>query len=530
MPYSAPTLAMLLQNIPSQDMFPDETPSHLLLADQLTTFTQFISEEEKKQNGNSDELTASLIGARVCFLEIISQEYYFHSPELKLGYIYNSGSPFYSFMSKGLNITAENPLSTRDKFIYLVKFNQFILKKNPELEIQLRPQIKMIFTHLLYALTANIETIVNAVPTEKAITKHMYESTDQYQHEKALQSNSWTSYFFPPSKEHLMLTQLERLISTIECEDESLIPSNIMTRSQRIKLGLSTYITKKIEKKYWIRSATNSVLYSNTKKLLNSNSIENLDSAQKLACLSAFHSFISSHDERSKLETTARKYFKENNLLENIDTLLNSMCKNLDEMENELENTSSTNWPATKAMCAAGVILGSAPSYGLGSVIGLTVSESQYSNLPKTAIGTTVSNLATAVFQSNSAGYFSFVMGDFLIKSTLTRAFAKLFEFIGMTIGGVAGGLIGFTFDLTYKGLREVCKRLLNYCDDNPVQMRNADRELIQSLLDLPDDLFAEEKQNKILYALGNEDKENRENREESECKIEENNRSFVHY
>lgn len=527
MHYTSPEFSELLQNIPNKTLLADETPPHLLLADQLAIIIEFISEQEKANSNNQKELVSNLVGAHIYYLEIISQEYHFHSPELKKGYIYDSGSPLYSFIAKALNITEKNKLTARDKFIFLIKFNQFITQKSSELETQLKPvsgniielqnKIKKMLNNLLYILTNDIAIIVNAVPTEKAVTKHMHDLSDDYQLEKATQGNGWYSYFFPADKSHAMLTQLAQLISNIQCEDESLLPVNVMTRSQRIKMGLLKYISKKVEKEYWIRSATNSVLYRKNKKILNSHSVENLNPSQTLACLSAFHSFINSNDERAKLEKAAREHFKENNLLENIDAVLNLLCNHLIEMEKELENATSTNWPATKTMSAMGMILGAAPSYGFGTIIGNTVSDTQASLHAKTAVGAAASNIATAVFQfSPSASYFSFVMGDFLIRSTLTRAFAKLFEFVGMAVGGVAGGLIGFTFDLTYKGLREVCKRLLNYCDENPIQMRNADREFIQCLLELPPDIFSDEKQNQILYTQG------------LECKDEENNKEFT--
>lgn len=512
MPYTAPEIDTLLKNIPTRTHFPHETPPRLLLADQLTHIIEIISEQNKSNGDDNKNLLSSLMGANIYCLELISQEYYFHSPELKKGFIYNSGSPFYSFIAQGLGIKAPNTLTARDKFIYLIKFNQWLSTHQQELENmkpypisvkELQTKIKLMLTGLLSTLTTDIANIVNAIPTEKSVTKHMEKLPEGYLKKKIAQSNSWYAYFIPINKSRIMLTQLAQLISNIQCEDESNLPINVMTRSQRIKMGLLKYIDKSIEKEYWVRSATNSTLYSTAKEILNSHSIENLTSTQTLACLSAFHSLISSHEERAKLEVAARHYFKEDNLLENIDAVLIPLSHQLTQMEKELESLTSTNWPATKALSNMGRIIGAAPGYGLGSVVGFAASETQPCHLSKTTVGATATNVAKAFFQTNSIGYFSFVMGDFLIGSTLTRAFAKLFEYIGMTMVGAAGGVIGFTFDLSYKGFREAGKRFINYCEENPIQMRNADCTFIQCLLDLPTDLFSEEKQNQIMYAQG---------------------------
>jgi hypothetical protein len=225
-----------------------------------------------------------------------------------------------------------------------------------------------------------------------------------------------------------------------------------------------------------------------------------------VACISAFRSFINSHEERGKLEIAAREYFHEKeNLLKNIDAEVVPISTKLLEMEATLEKaTNSTNWPATKAMSAVGMILGSAFFYGLGSTFGYAGSETQVTNATKSSVGTAVTSMATAIFQSTSAGYFAFAVGDFIIKCTLTRVFAKLFEYVGIAIGGATGGAIGFAFDLSYKGLREICKRLLNYCDENPEQMRNVDRVFVECLLELPHDLFPQV-QDQIRYAKGND-------------------------
>lgn len=503
MPYTAPAFEALLENITKKSLFPNETESRLLLAEQLATITQFVI---KMPNNTANELPSQLIGANIYFLEMISQEYYVHSPEFKEGYIYNSGSPLYSFIAKGLNVTAENPLTPEDKLIFLNDFYQFTTENADQLEIlpTLQTNIKNMLTNLIYALTAHIANIVNAVPTEKAITVHMDQLPEEYQQQKVAQSNSWFSYFIKPNENRILFTQLAKLISKIECEDETHLPPNVLARSQRIKMGLLKFIAITIENEYWIRSAYNSKLYSECKKVLNAYSVENLDASQTIACFAAFRSFINSYEERQKLERAARQHFKKDNVLENIDDILDSMSRQLEVMIKKLTAATHSNWPATQAMANIGMIVGSVPGYALGNVLSYALSQSEIPRQAKTVVGTTAANIATAVFQSTSAGYFSFVMGDFLIKSILSRALAKLLETIGKTVGGAIGGAIGYVFfDLTYECFLAIGSRFLNYCDAHPKQIRDADRRFVKCLLTLPRDLFSQDKQMQIRYAEG---------------------------
>lgn len=510
MPYTAPELDALLQNIPTKDSLPQETLAYLKLADQLTILIEFIA-AQKKSNHNDSELLASLIGAHIFCLEMINQEYYLHSPELKKGYIYDSGSPLYSFITKGLNISAENPLMPRDKLIFLTKFHQFITRHSAELETlqptpivikELQLKIEKLLENCLSILTTHIANIVNAVPTEKSISAHMEKLPDNYKERKEkAKSTSWFSFFNEENPKRIVLAQLAQLISTIKCEDESLLSDDEMTRSQRIKLGMLLFITKSLSNECWFFSPK-SDLYDESKNILNSTIKDNLSPQQTLACLSAFRNLISAPEERSKLEQAAREYFKEKNLLKNIDIELNKICEEVSKMEKAID-LGNSNWPATKMLGSAGVLLGAAPGYGLGTALGYTVGETENTQLAKSAVGSAVTSVGKAFFLSNSIGYFSFYMGDFLIKSTLTRAFAKLFELAGMAMVGGAGVLIGVTIDLSYLGLRAACNHFLNYCKENPTLMRNADQELINCLLDLPSHLFSEEKHHKITYAQG---------------------------
>lgn len=521
MPYTPPVLSAILQNKPVKELIPDETPFGFMLAEQLCIFINFIAAQKENQTYTDHTLRNNSIGVNIFVLEMIHAE--------KKKYFFPSESSLDSFIAKGLNVTAQNKLTAKNKLFYLNKFFQFISTNENELEKllkapftvkELQKQIMDMLTDILSTLTKDIAELINGFPTEKAITKHAGTLVHDYIEQKEIQKKtSWYYSIFglTPNNDRIKHAQLaELIISTIGCEDESNLPPKAITRSLRIKVGALLCITTSLEDASWLGLTPGSKLYELAKTILNTISVENLDDKQKLACLSAFHCFINSPKERANLEQAARIQFKENNLLENIDPFLDSLSSPLSKMEDKLrmkdgQNTvSNSKWPIATAMANVGAWIGQAPGYGFGSALGFAANQTQSFNPIKTIVGAAVGNMANAIFQTTSAGHFAFVMGDFIIGSTLTRAFAKVFECVGSYIGwavlGGAGAWLDIAFDLSYKGLQAVCGRFLNYCDQHAIQMRHADRELIETLCDLPPGLFAEDKQNQIRYTLGEDD------------------------
>jgi hypothetical protein len=499
----------------------NENPERLKLATMLTKMSNLIEIQNQSGDSNKEELCASLVGAYMYCLESIAQEYHLHSPEFKNGYMYNSGSPLYSILAKVLKLCATNQMTTRERLIYINKFHQFIEKHKDSVDeqlkvdnlnhVQLLINIRSILIKQLNLLTNKIAKTVNAIPTEKAITIHMEKLPQNYSQKKAAaHSQSW--FGISENRSRIFLTQLVQAISTIKCQEEENLPPHIFTRSQRIKMGALLYITSSIANEYYIRSPNNSVLYTECRNLLNAPKEDNLDETQRLACLNAFKSYIEDHTARGVIEDFGLTHFKtdktlherEINLLVNIDTVLENIARQIDSMQASLNKSLMSQWPLTTTFATIGMILGAVPGYGVGSAIGLDLSEGQSSHPYSKSIGQGVGRLATAYFGRTSlTGYFAFLAGDFIIASTLSRAFAKVFEVVGMAAGGVVGGAVGFTFELTYKGLREACIRYLEFYDHHPDQMRNADAELIRCLLELPPELFSLEKQNRIKYSLG---------------------------
>lgn len=503
MPYTALETEALLQNIPTQDILSAETSPHLQLADQFTTIIQFIAEQKKSMNEKT--LRTTLIGTHVFFCETISQEYYVHSPEFKVGYLYSSGSPFFSFIAKGINF---NDMSAQEKLFYLNKFHQFITKQAAELEAlkpkpiavkELLSNIEKLLEYLLYILTNTIEKLLNAIPTEQSISSNMDNLLEKYQEEKKIQlNNSWCSLFIYENKDHLLVAQLAKLIAGIPCD--KLIPPAIMTLSHQIKLGMLLLIIETIGPTYWIRSATNSKLFDEAQKIISS---KNLKPELVQESLAAFRNYISSHENRIKLNELAWEKLKDKNLLKNINTELDKICEKVKKIETRFDPACSKG-SATQTLSVVGMTVGAAPGYAIGSLVGLAASEDPSLNLTKATIGAVTSNICQ---MANPAGYVSFVMGDIIVRSTLSRLFAKLLEKIGMGLGyGIgygAGSLIDYSVEYSYRGFRKLSHLFLNYCDEHPTLLDEEDRKFIQCLQELPEGLFSKEKENKILHTQG---------------------------
>jgi len=496
-----------------------ENAERLKLAEMLVKISNLIESQNQLESSSKEELRASLVGAYMYGLESIAQEYYLHSPEFKSGYMYNSGSPLYSALEKILKLDAANQITARECLIYINKFYQFIEKNKDDIDgqQQLLTNVKTMLDKQLNLLTNKIAKTVNAIPTEKAVTRNMDQLPENYAQKKVIaHNNSW--FGIKENKSRIFLTQLAKAISTIKCQEEENLPPNVFTRSQRIKMGAVLYITSSIANEYYIRSPNNSILYAECRKLLNAPNEDNLDETQRLACLTAFKSYIEDHSARGAIEDFGLTHFKTReqlktdktlhekdiNLLEHIDPILENIAKQIALMQDSLNKSLISKWPVTTSFATVGMILGAIPGYGVGSALGLDLSDGQSARPLKKTIGQGIGRLATAYFGTTSLiGYFAFLAGDFIVASSLSRAFAKVFEVVGMAAGGVVGGAVGFTFELTYKGLREVCIQYLDFYDHHPDQMRNADVELIRCLLELPPEIFALEKQNQIKYSLG---------------------------
>ena len=485
-----------------------------------------IVDEKKLERVDETELYQGLLGACMYCMDSIHQEYYLHSPSYHNGYIYDSGSPLYSLLSKTLDNRKDNEIIARDKLIYINKFHQMAEKQSDAIDAKysdkdkfaedLRIKIRDILRVELKALSHKLENVVNAIPTEKAMTKHMEELPAKYKEEKAKSQTGYLSYFQPGQNPNRnFFSQLVEAIATIKCDNDEVDQLNIIPHSQLIKMGAMLYISYVIDNEYYIRSSDNSVFKKLCMKVLNIPSIDSMRNEHKLAAVSAFLNHLKGQSDINGKQVSTVKFlqqygathYKDKSELNYFDAKLVNIEKTIIKFQSSIGAVTVCNWPATATLASVGMIIGAAPGYGVGSFVGTTVAATQPTLPAKTGVGQGFGNLATVVYGgATSAGYFAFIAGDFIVGSMITRAFAKMFEFVGVIIGGATGGLIGFTVDLSWKGLNNLCKYCLDVHEIHPELMKDVDIELIKAIMELPKELFPEDKQLQISYAQGLED------------------------
>lgn len=526
MSYTRPKLIKLLSDYKHlKESCSAETEDRRKMAATLEAVSAIIDAQLGQDETKFPELNDGLLGAYLYTHDKINQEYYLHSPEFQSGRIYSSGSQLYSHLSKALELSDQNKVSAREQLIYINKFHQFVKSHQAELEEKLGSSnthvqdllisIRAALVRQLTLLTNPIAKIENAIPTELAVTKHMnHLPADYAQARNTTRAKSW---FFSrkPNQDNVFLAQLAKAVSSTPSEeDESELPANGFTRSQRIKMGALLYIEKSIASKYYFRSPRNSHLYRESIKILNMTKEENLDNDQQLACINAFKSYIDDNQVRLSIEQYGNKLFGENNLLVNVDAKLGHISREILSMQRFLESSLAKQWPTTATFATVGMILGAAPGYGIGSFLGTMFSQGNTMRPFTSVAGNGVGHAATVIFgETTSAGFYSLSFGNMIVASILSRGFAKVFELVGMAAGGVVGGSVGFTFDLTHKVLQDLCIKYLNYYDHHPDQMRNADTELVKCLLELPAEIFATDKKNQLLYTAGMDNEEEQQSK-----------------
>lgn len=512
MPYTPPHLADLIVNYDRlKEYCHSDLSDHQDLAKMLIHVTDHIICKTQTPDADQEALHRQLMGAYVMALETIKHEYRLHSPQYSEGRVYSSGSRLYSQIRNLLKIDKDHKLHSRERLLYANEFHKLLTQENfSNKDFDQEAYAKAthpVLQRLLVRLTNPVAKVVNAIPTEESLSKHMKNMPEGYISGKA-EANT-KNWFFKskPNPSRMFLTQLARAVSCLECDDDVNLPEGSFTRSQRIKMGMLLYIQKKIANSYTVRSPTNSVLYNQSNKVQNSEKEPNLTEAQQLACLTAFKSYIDDHSIRGELETFGRQQFGGASLLGNIDSNLEAVSNGIDGMQHDLRHNLLKNWPATRTGATIGAILGAAPGYGVGSVIGWMSAESVSVRPLTDRVGSGLNGVATMIMGPGPAtGYYCHLTGDFIVGSTLSRAFAKVFEVVGMGVGGTAGGAVGFTFDLTHKALQKMCENYLNYYDHHPDEMRLADKELVKCLLELPPEIFADEQKYQIKYTAGMEE------------------------
>jgi hypothetical protein len=322
---------------------------------------------------------------------------------------------------------------------------------------------------------------------------------ERYKERKKNNNKRFFTWFESTNPNRFLLAQLGSATANVLATSQSEMLNEKMAYSLRVKLGMLLYVEWKINDEYWWRSAFNSNLYAEIDDILNGQGLSQLDKEVQYTCLTAFRDFLNEQNLIA-IEAYGEQRFKGTSLLYPINLVADNVRKEVEARINVLSVVPS-QWPVTTTMANIGALILSAPGYGIGYVLGYRVSEAV---VPQPGALSLAGGAAAALVGSPavSAGVF---LPSFIVQSILTRSFATVLEAMGKLIGYTSGGLIGLTFDLSYKGLRNLCGcylHLYNNSKLDPVLMQNIDPKFIQSILDLPEDIFNEENKTEIEQAL----------------------------
>lgn len=491
-------------------------PARLELINILESANAYIEQAPANSDNTPEDLEQIALAPWIIGLESIGSTSWHRDPGYKKGYFWGWGSTLFSIYLEELGITESQQIDDQQKFICLEKFYNFILKnqqspalsallKDRNLSIEaIKAQAKINIQTLLIRLSADITGILGSIPTEGALDTKMSALYNNYQTEKANAELSIFNWSKTENKERIFLAQLAEAFAHIlpASPDEKDATEKTMTRSQRIKMGLLLYILQIINNEYYLRSPKkNSVLFNLCCKTLNLEHFKNINGHTKLTCISAFKNYFNDNNVLAAVEDYGKKNFGDKNLLNEIDVKKTQMDIALTKITSKLlgADNAKPSWTATRTLGQVGALLMASPGYGMGYVLGYSASDTHTAVSPKLSLSNCISYIGTTFLGFTRVG-FGFLAADFIVQSTLTRAFAKVLEQMGMLVGYATGGAIGLSIDLSYQGLQHICKAFLHLYDQlyDPVLMKNVNPEVVRSLMRLPPEIFADDKRAKL--------------------------------
>lgn len=514
MDYVAPELQVLLKNAKTiayhKDNLPRKLAIHVLKLTHHMVAQMLVAATEEEQV----TLHQVCLGAWVFCLEVISAEYAVFDPNFKQGLFFNSGSQLYQQLLLALHITPQNVMSDEDRLIYLEKLYHFgfdieaehqFNATNLPTDLALKPYdvatVKSIYLkvikQVLGRLAPSVTSLMRAVPPEKNIDMALM---NFHLHYLAAKSQAKSKFMFSvaqqPCEQRLLYAQLGPALAALIAH-MSFPPdknSHGLTYVQRIKIGFFLFVMAMITEEYALRSPTNSALYQLCAQALNIKAINDMETRLQLDCLLAFNAILSHEKLASYLENYGVAQYGEANKLTQMPIKIHQITTQLKSlMTTVLAQNASINWPATRTLGELGALIFSAPGYGLGYVFGYSASESNHTLSTKVTLSDCVNMFGTAIV-GRSGKHWGFLASDIIVQSVLTRAFAKVFESMGMLIGYATGGAVGLVCDLSYKGLHNLCDCYLYLYPqlNRPSCIAPKDLAFVQALLKLPPEAFSD--------------------------------------
>lgn len=451
--------------------------------------------------------------------------------EYKEHFIGTTGSYLVHLLSNQLSINETNRLTSIDEFIYLVEFSIFILntdKSTLKIDLEdLKSYLAVAGLDLLKCqetsinlieiiigqLKEQMNNIAAAIPKEEVLQQKMENLYTHYQELKKQQTfSSLRSLFHFENEDRKFHAQLGAAIAYI-LKTQNQVPGKDslkskkkvaikgeIPRSQEQLLGYITYLMSDIhlEKKYFwprVHSPQNSQLYLLASEISNKENPDSTLDFLKRDWYAAILSFLSYEPNRNAIIEYGQENFGKDNLLKSIDVKLDEVQQRIIKLI-PIEH----QFPISEALALFLGYLAAPTFFSLGANFGDYSANQDQALGAKMKMGNAVTTVANR-YQSAAAG-MGFFLANFLVNTTLIRFFAKTFELMGIIVGATAGYALGFTFDITYKGLKSLCNHLLHLRSEHEElspYIKDADVRFINAILSMPPQVnFSQARQNKI--------------------------------
>lgn len=452
-----------------------------------------------------------LMGVAIFELEAIYNEYVYYNK-------YLGWSPEHSKMVQliqgKLKVSKDNPLTNDVRIYYLNKFYQYVKKnisdedilqlnkldKNPVWKNKegLVAHIHHLLTNLVNRDAKRIDQLIYATPELIALRKGTKNLPAQY---KAARQNRWTSF---------QNAEREPLLKLITMIDHSFYHFYPAFESERIKRlqeceskarrGLILFALLDIDSTYhykWLNSPkgnfifNGSDLYKESLNILNLNSLDQLSHEERVNLLSALLDHI--HDIQNDREYYQAKKIKwKSEGYSDLDMELYNLRIKIDKLKKK-EGEQNLKPSTTAFVVSKGTNY--ATQYGLTYLA------------KRTAVTTLVPLIATGI-SGPLAGVAIYAgsallmtgLGQLITEGVLTSATAQIYAWILERIGGSvatkAADYVTYKFFATKEGLHELRGKLSR-------EDEKAFRKWVNTLLELPEDIFSETKKQQIRNVLG---------------------------
>ncbi len=462
------------------------------------------------------EATKILIGLAVFQLQIIEKIYKDSSAKVSKGWIYNSGSQFYTDMLEKLQVSKENPLLDDDRLTCLNKLYWHIdsvvtddkmkdlaWKNKQVLFVEVHQYLKKLRSRD----ERKISTFVNGRPNLVALKKNVSKITGEYELATA-------SRWFKNHKRLALLTFIDFVDQTCDDPDHAAVKDEninekakdaIYWHSYNARMGAILFVLMQIGKEYNLLSATRSEAYRKCLKAINVKNLADVKIDNKITWLKS----LSLHLTLLKEMGDDYKVLTENWSLKGLSNL-DQVYANLVDNELNLLGIEKVK-PSRASGYMRDVIKGSA-QYASGFVLSKYLAKYGFTEfLVEYALPASLQTAGLAV--GAAVGPFLMVgygiagtiittqlgrlVRDKLMPAAVAGVYAKIMEKTGEALGDAVAGSVVSVLGVTASGVRYLVGK------EEKIISHDYLPEWIDTLLSLPSDIMPEDEKNQIRNMLG---------------------------